>query len=67
MRRLTLRLLGVPVVSVDIEDLEYVDEDAPAFGGGSAHDFTLADPFVDERYLPWDEEDSVRVFGFGAP
>ena len=63
MRRYTLRLFGFPVLSVDLEDLEYVDLDAPAVGGGSGHDFTLADPFVDERYLPWDDED--KVFGFG--
>lgn len=61
MRRVTLRVFGLPVLSVDFVELEFVDEDAPPFGGGSTHNFTLAEPFVDERYEPWEEEDR---FGF---
>jgi len=63
MRRFTLRVLGVPVLSVDVAELMYVEEEdveSPAVGGGSAHNFQLAEPFVDERYLPWDEDS----FGF---
>ena len=63
MKRFTLRVCGFPAVSLDIEDLEYVDEDAPAFGGGSTHNFEMAEPFVDERFLPWEDEDKFR---FGA-
>lgn len=63
MRRFTLRVLGFPVVCLDIEHLVYVDEDAPAVGGGSTHNFEMAEPFVDERFVPWEYEDS---FGFGV-
>lgn len=66
MRRFTLRVLGFPVLSVDVTEFMYVDEDdaeSPAVGGGSGHNFTIATPWVDERYLPWEDEDS---FGFGA-
>lgn len=68
MKRLTLRILGVPVLSLDVVDLdcyyEEEDEDAPAVGGGSGHNFTIATPWIDERYLPWEEED--KTFGFGG-
>ena len=62
MRRYTLRLLGFPVASIDIQQYEYVEEDAPTHGGGSTHNFEMAEPFVDERYLPWEED----RFGFHA-
>lgn len=64
MTRFTVRIFGLPVVTLDVNEYELVEEgeEAPAVGGGSAHDFTLALPFVDERYLPWDE-DSTK-FGF---
>lgn len=63
MTRLTLRVLGIPLVTFDLESYEIVEEEeSPAVGGGSAHDFTIATPFVDERYLPW--EDDCKSFGF---
>ena len=68
MRRFTLRLFGIPVLSVDVDEFQYVDEEdveSPAVGGGSAHNFQLAEPWLDERYLPWEEDDS-KHFGFGA-
>jgi len=67
MKRFTLRVLGLPVLSVDVSEFMYVDEEdveSPAVGGGSAHNFELAQQWVDERYLPWEEED--KGFGFGA-
>ena len=66
MTRLTVRVFGLPVLSFDLNEYELVeeeDEECPTVGGGSAHNFTLAAPFVDERYLPWDDEDSA-AFGF---
>jgi hypothetical protein len=67
--RLTFRLFGFPIFTFDLEQLvpveEYEeDEDAPAVGGGSAHNFTLAAPYVDERYEPWEED---RTIGFRRP
>jgi hypothetical protein len=64
--RWTLRVLGFPVLSLDLVQLEYVDQDEPTtdIGGGSAHNFTMATPYVDERYLPWDEDKAA--FGFGG-
>lgn len=63
MTRLTLRVLGIPLVTFDLETYDIVEEEeSPAVGGGSAHDFTIATPFVDERYLPWDE--GLTKFGF---
>lgn len=66
MRSVTLRVFGVPVLSLEIGNVEFFDEEVeyPAVGGGSAHDFTLAEAFVDERYLPW--EDEAKSFGFGG-
>lgn len=63
MTRLTIRLLGIPLLTFDLTQYEIVeeDEDSPAVGGGSGHNFTIAAPYVDERYLPWDED---RTFGF---
>lgn len=69
VKRLTLRIFGIPVLSLEVVDLvscyeEGEDEDDPAVGGGSSHNFTIATPWVDERYLPWEEED--KSFGFGG-
>jgi hypothetical protein len=62
--RFTLRVLGFPILSVDMEQLELVyEDDESSIGGGSGHNFTLAEPFVDERYLPWEDEDRAG-FGF---
>lgn len=67
MTTLIVRLFGIPIISFDLVHFDLVgegsdDEDAPAVGGGSGHNFTIATPFIDERYLPWDE-DSAK-FGF---
>lgn len=67
MTRWVLRVLGLPVLSLDAirYELEVEAAEEPAVGGGSTHDFTLAQPFVDERYEPW-EEDRKKQFGFGG-
>lgn len=63
MTRLTVRLFGFPVLTFDLTRFEvFEDAEEPAFGGGSGHNFTIAAPYVDERYLPWEED---RYFGFG--
>lgn len=41
-----------------------VSETQNEVGGGSAHNFTLAPEFVDERFLPWDEG---KAIGFRGP
>ncbi len=67
MSRWEFRLFGLfPLLVVTRTELQYVEdeEESPAVGGGSCHNFTIASPWVDERYLPW--EDEGRVFGFGA-
>jgi hypothetical protein len=67
MTRLTFRLFGFPIFSFDlqnfvlVEEVEEEQEDAPThIEGGSAHNFTLAPQYVDERYMPWEED----RFGF---
>lgn len=58
-----LKLFGkLPLLVVSRTNYELVEEDAPTHGGGSAHNFELAEQFVDERYLPWEED----RFGFHA-
>ena len=66
MRSFTLRVLGFPVLSVDVEEFSYVaeEDEERLVGGGSGHNFTIATPWVDERYLPWEEEG--KAFGFGG-
>jgi hypothetical protein len=45
------------------ESEESTSSETPTHLGGSAHNFTLAEQFVDERYEPWDE----GKFGFRRP
>lgn len=63
-----LRLFGFPIFTVEQTHYqplsEEEDEDTPAVGGGSAHNFSLAAPYVDERYEPWEED---RTIGFRRP
>jgi hypothetical protein len=65
-----VKLFGLlPVLVVTRTELEFVSdevEDAPRVGGGSAHNFTIAPEFVDERYLPWDEDRTGFGFGNGV-
>jgi len=64
-----LRLLGVPVASITVEDfrVEYEEDDGSSFiGGGSAHDFERdVNPVAPEDRYNW-EWDDKRRFGFGA-
>ena len=59
----SLKLFGLfPLLVVTRTNYEIVEEESPAIGGGSTHNFEMATPFVDERYLPWEDED--LHFGF---
>ena len=60
----SLKLFGLlPLLVVERTQYEFVEEEeSPAIGGGSTHNFEMATPFVDERYLPWEDED--LHFGF---
>lgn len=64
MTSYTFKLFGLlPLLIVTRTHYEFVDEEeSPVIGGGSTHNFEMAEPFVDERYLPW--EDEARKFGF---
>jgi hypothetical protein len=68
LMRYVLRLFGVPVVSLTVEQLvEYEEtEEAPTVGGGSAHNFERdGSPLSPESRYEWEWEDR-RGFGFGA-
>jgi len=67
MTRWTLRIFGIPVLSLDAQLFEYVgDEDeSPAVGGGSAHNFERDfEPLSPTSHHEWEWEDKKR-FGFG--
>lgn len=51
---------------VESEESEVAETESHEVGGGSAHNFTLAPEFVDQRYLPW-EEDKKQAIGFRRP
>jgi len=65
--RYTLRILGFPIVSLDTERFEYVDEvESPAVGGGSAHNFERDfEPLSPTSHHEWEWEDKKKGFGFG--
>lgn len=59
-----LRVFGLPVLSLDVFGLEYVDEEADA-GGGSTHNFERDfSPLSPTEHHEW-EWDDRRRFGFG--
>lgn len=66
MIRYTLRVFGLPIVSLDTQRFEYVDvdEDATRIEGGSAHNFDRDfDPLSPTSHHEWEWEDKKR-FGF---
>ena len=69
MVRYTLRLFGFPVLSLDTQRYEVVEEDedeSPAVGGGSAHNFERDfDPLSPTSHHEWEWEDKRKGFGFG--
>lgn len=70
MTRYTLRVFGIPVVSLDTQRFEYVQEDesgATHIEGGSAHNFERdGDPLSPTSHHEWEWEDKNRKVGFHA-
>lgn len=66
MVRYTLRVLGIPVLSLDTTRYEFVsEEDEARIEGGSAHNFERdVNPVSPEDRYNWEWED--RGFGFNA-
>ena len=66
MTRYTLRVFGIPVLSLDTQQFDYGDEESPAFGGGSTHNFDRDfDPLSPTAHHEWEWEDNKKGFGFG--
>lgn len=69
MVRYTLRVFGIPVLSLDTQRFEMVEEDeedAPHIEGGSAHNFERDfEPLSPTSHHEWEWEDKKRGFGFG--
>ena len=67
MTRWILRLFGLPVLTVDSIEYEMAgdEENDGEIGGGSAHNFERAEPWVDERY-DWSDYEDKHKFGFGG-
>jgi len=64
--RYVLRVLGVPVLSLDTIHYEFEkdDKEAAVFGGGSSHNFERDfDPLSPTAHHEWEWEDKGR-FGF---
>lgn len=59
--RLEVRFFGFPVFSVELKEFNREDY---SIGGGATHDFAIAEQFVDERFLPWDDDEAVVKLGF---
>ena len=68
MVRFVLRILGVPVLSIDTIHYELVEEDesdATRIEGGSAHNFERDfDPLSPTSHHEWEWEDKGKRFGF---
>ncbi len=66
MFRYTLRVFGIPVLSLDTQQFEFVEEqDPPHVGGGSAHNFERdSEPLSPTSHHEWEWEDKKRGFGF---
>lgn len=67
MIRRVFRFLGIPIFSIDTIEYELEgdeEESSLEISGGSGGSFERAQEFVDERYLPWDED---KGFGFRGP
>ena len=66
MIRYTLRVFGIPVLSLDTQQFETVDEeDPPYIEGGSAHNFERDPyPLSPTSHHEWEWEDKRKEFGF---
>lgn len=65
MVRYTLRVFGIPLLSVDSEEYADVEEEPTQILGGPSHDFERdADPLSPTDHLEWEWEDK-KGFGFG--
>lgn len=65
MVRLVLRVLGVPVLTLDTIHYEIAGDEDGAVGGGSAHNFERDfDPLSPTQHHEWEWEDR-KGFGFG--
>lgn len=68
MTRYTLRVFGIPVMSLDTVRFELVEDesDATHIEGGSAHNFERDfDPLSPTSHHEWEWEDK-KGFGFNA-
>lgn len=68
MVRYSLKLFGLlPLLVVERTMFELVDEDeSPAVGGGSAHNFERDfEPLSPTSHHEWEWEDKKKGFGFG--
>ena len=66
MVRYTLRLFGIPILSLETVHFELVEDesDTAVIGGGSAHNFERdANPLNPNERYDWEWEDK-RKFGF---
>lgn len=65
--RFVLRILGIPVATLDAEGTDEEELDEPSeIGGGSCHDFERdVNPVAPEDRYQW-EWDDKRRFGFRA-
>lgn len=66
MTRYTLRVFGIPVLSLDTQQFETVDEEEPSYiEGGSAHNFERdLYPLSPTSHHEWEWEDKGKDFGF---
>lgn len=68
MIRYTLRVFGIPVVSLDTQRFDFVEEDdegAAYMEGGSAHNFERDfEPLSPTSHHEWEWEDKKKGFGF---
>ncbi len=64
--RYTLRLFGFPVIVIEVDQFEYVDEQgSPHIEGGAAHNFERDfEPLSPTAHHEWEWEDKQRGFGF---
>lgn len=63
----TFRVFGIPVFTLERIQFALEDEDeSPAVGGGSAHNFERDfDPLSPTSHHEWEWEDKKKGFGFG--
>lgn len=66
MVRYTLRVFGIPVLSLDTQLFEYIDEEESAhIEGGSAHNFERDfNPLSPTSHHEWEWDDKKKGFGF---